>query len=107
MKQEYLELFDKLFDKDIRNIKLEDKPMLKELYYYFEEKLYQPNDRYLKLKEHRNEVDKEIEKEFTSLQYNLFVEYWELDNIMASEMEKQIFLYGVIIGAKLNEELQI
>ena len=107
MKQEYLELFEKLFSKDIKDVKLEDKPLLKELFEYFAEDLYLPNEKYIELKEQKNEVETELEKSFTDNQSNLFIKYWELNNKMAGEMERQIFMYGVILGSKLNQELQM
>lgn len=107
MKQEYLELFEKLFSKDIKDVKLDDKPLLKELFEYFSEDLYLPNEKYIELKKQKNEVETELEKSFTDNQSNLFIKYWELNNKMAGEMERQIFMYGVILGSKLNQELQM
>ena len=102
MKQEYLELFEKLFSKDIKDVKLDDKPLLKELFEYFSEDLYLPNEKYIELKKQKNEVETELEKSFTDNQSNLFIKYWYLPTAIIVGIITAILVYVNTPKGKYN-----
>ena len=53
MEQEFIKLIEKVFDKNINDVKLEDKPLLKALFDYFIDDLYLPNKKYKEIEEEK------------------------------------------------------
>ncbi len=100
--------FDSIFGTDtLNNINFNDLPLLKQLFDYFEEDLYNPSPKYEQLRKKHIEVADLLEQSFTEAQQTLFEKYWELENEMVLEEHEQLFFFGCIMAKTLEQETKL
>ena len=105
---ETLKHFDSIFGtENLKHINFSNMKLLKALFTYFEEELYDPSLEYEKLRTKQLRISDKLEATFTEEQQKLFEQYWEVTNQMSYEEEQQLFLFGYIISANLNIESKI
>lgn len=102
----YLQCFDKIFQTDTcKNLNFENMKLLKKIYEYFEDELYsKPTDKYKKLQSEYIKASKKLEEKLSSQQQELFEKCWEAYNLMADELQEQLFIFGYIFALELNTE---
>lgn len=104
-KQEYLELFDKVFRTNAKKyIHLEQVPLLTVIYDRLREDLLTLNDKYKGLRNARLEIYDAMQEKMTKEQKDLLETYIDLSEDMENEMAQQIFVFGVILANELNRE---
>ena len=83
--------------------------VLEDIYHgnlYPEEKIIPKTELYLESKKEAIELTKELQKQLTAEQFELFEQYCNAKAIMSREMYCESFRQGVILGARLQRELQ-
>lgn len=106
--QEILKHFDNIFKTDTgKHINYEDMKLLKELYYYLEERVTTPSKRYNEIRHKRVEMSEYLRRTLTNEQRATFDKYNELGNEMQGEELEQVFMFGYIISKELDIECKI
>ena len=106
--QDYLEMVHKIFNIDIyKTIDFNKLKLLKMIFEHFEEELYSPSKKHNQLRREYIDITDEFRKSLTANQIEVFEEISDLNNKMAEEIEQQLFIFGFIIGCRLNMELEM
>lgn len=102
--EEYIKNFEEQFN--IKNIKIDVSklPLLDYIFNIFGEELYKPSKKSINLRKKAIKLGNKLEKMLNNKQAENFREYWELENQLTIEIEKQLFMYGYIIAQQLNNE---
>lgn len=107
-KRYYMKQFDSIFGtKTLKSIKFPNMKLLKRIFIYFMEDLYTPSKRYKKIRKESLEKIHELKQKITDEQIILLDKYCELNNMMVTEVEEQLFLFGCIVGMQLYSEMKI
>lgn len=101
--QEYIEHFNKIFGTNITD-RINNMPLLEKLFEYFEEDLYQPSDKYKKLRAKKRVIENKLESTFNKQQKKLFEKYWETENNAIQEEQQQLFMFGYLVAIQLMKE---
>ena len=105
--ERYLKHFDTIFGtKTVRKFKLNNLPLLKVLFEYFQADLYTPSSKYKELRKKRIELSNKLGLTFTPEQQELFEKHLEIDNQISLEEEQQLFLFGYLIANELRYEIK-
>ena len=108
MGQEYANTFDTLFNTDVsKTINFDKLKLLKTFFDYFDDELYAPSNKYKLLRKEHIRVLNTIRSNLTEVQSQLLDKSLEIGNEMVEEEEYQLFLYGILIGFKLKQELEM
>ena len=103
--EEILKHFDNIFGTDTaEHINLLDKTLLHNLYEYFEEKVFTPNERYVEIRHTRNVLLDKLRKTLAQEQVQLLDDQNELANEIHSIEYEQLFMFGYIIAKELDIE---
>ena len=108
LQQEYAEFFDKVFEKiDVhKHIDLSKVPLLSVIYDRLKEDVCMESPKYQKLWRRQYEILDELQKDWAEEPIDLLEEYGDLTSKMEIEMERQNFIFGVLISAELDREIK-
>ena len=105
--EELLKNFDNIVGTNkIKRIDRKKFPLILKLYECFKEDMFVETQEYKELKQERQNIENRINSNFSNEQKQLFEEYWDTQNKMQSEIEKQIFLFGYLIRDELENEIK-
>lgn len=105
--KEIIENFDKIIGTNKSQKKDTSKfPLLLKIFEQFEGDMFVETQEYKELKQERQNIENRINSNFSNEQKQLFEEYWDTQNKMQSEIEKQIFLFGYLIRDELENEIK-
>lgn len=107
-KQEYLELFDKVFGTNTQKyIDLSKVPLMTRKFDAVREGLENYNKAFRKLRRKRNRLLDELQEDWTEEQRQLFDQYCEVTSQMDGEIEEQIFVFSIIIAKEYERECKV
>ncbi len=107
-KQEYLEIFDKVFGTNTQKyIDLSQVPLIIGLHNAIREGLDDYNKKFRKLRRKRNRLLDELQEDWTEEQKQLFNEYCEVTSQMDGEIEEQIFVFSIILAKEFDRECEV
>lgn len=107
-KQEYLELFDKVFGTETQKyIDLSQVPLMTGMFNAVREGIDNYNKDFKKLRRKRNRILDELQEDWTQEQKQLFDQYCEVTSQMNGEIEEQIFIFSIILANEMNRECEI
>lgn len=105
--KEIIENFDKIIGTNkTQKIDISKFPLLLKIFEQFEEDMFVETQEYKELKQERQNIEAKIRESFSNEQKQLFEEYWDAQNKMQSEIEKQVFLFGYLMRDELENELK-
>ena len=104
MNQEYLELFNEVFKCNISEKIRAKMPVLNKIYESFENDIYVPSNYQKTLTKQRAQKYAEITNELNNKQRKAFDEYFEIENEIQIDIEKQLFVFGFLVAKELEEE---
>ena len=108
MKQEYAEMFDKMFNTNAsKTIDFDKFKFLRTIFNYFDEELYTPGSKYKLLRKEDIRVIDAIRANLTEIQAELLDKHLDISNMMNEELEEQLFIFGCLVGYKLKDELEM
>lgn len=103
--EEILKNFDKIIGtNNAKKIVTSKFPLLLKIFEQFREDMYVESQEYEELKQERQNIVDKINESFNDEQKQLFEEYWDIENKMQSEIEKEIFLFGYLIRDEFEKE---
>ena len=103
--EEIIERFDKTFGTDtLKNIDINNMPILSTIFKEFGENLYIFDEAYEKLRKQKIDVENKLVQTFSREEDKLYNELWDIDNRMVAQREQQMFMYGYLIATHLNKE---
>ena len=103
--KEILENFEKIIGTN-KKIDTPKFPLLLKIFEQFEGDIFVESQEYKNLKQERQNIQAKISVSFSDDQKQLFEEYWDIENKMQSEIEKEIFLFGYLIRDELEYEFK-
>lgn len=107
-KQEYLQIFDKVFSTNTqKHIDLSQLPLMRGLFNAVREGLDDYNQKFRKLRRKRNRLLDELQEDWTEEQKQLFNEYCEVTSQMDGEIEEQIFVFSIILAKEFDRECKV
>lgn len=107
-KQEYLQIFDKVFSTNTQKyIDLSQVPLMIGLYDTVREGLESYNKDFRKLRRKRNRLLDELQEDWTEEQKQLFDQYCEVTSQMDGEIEEQIFIFSIILAKEFDRECKV
>ena len=107
-KQEYLEIFDKVFGTNTKKyIDLSQVPLMIGMFNAVREGLDDYNQKFRKLRRKRNRLLDELQEDWTEEQKQLFNEYCEVTSQMDGEIEEQIFVFSIILAKEFDRECKV
>ncbi len=108
LQQEYAKFFDEVFEKtDVhKHIDLSNVPLLSVIYDRLKEDVCMESPKSEALRRRQDKIFDELQKGWTQEQIDLFEEYCDLTSKMEIEMERQNFIFGVLISAELDREIK-
>ena len=105
---DYLKNFDKIFNtQTLKNIKLDNMVLLKELYVLLEEYLSRSNNESTNIRRKSIKLYDELKSTLTDEQIELLDNIFDLNNEEMSKDLEQIFIFGYIIAKELDNESNI
>lgn len=105
---DYLKHFDKIFNtQTLKNIKLDNMVLLKELYVLLEEYLSRSNNESTNIRRKSIKLYDELKSTLTDEQIELLDNIFDLNNEEMSKDLEQIFIFGYIIAKELDNESNI
>ncbi|MBQ3409661.1 MAG: hypothetical protein IJH12_10735 [Clostridia bacterium] len=104
MRREYLQQFDEVFNCNLSEKIRINMPVLDKLYEYFENDIYVANKTQRDLAKKRANKYEVIMKSLNKHQQELFDEYFQIENDIAIDIEKQLFTFGFLIAKELDFE---
>ncbi len=105
---DYLKHFDKIFNtQTLKNIKLDNMVLLKELYVLLEEYLSRSNNESSNIRRKSIKLYDELKSTLTDEQIELLDNIFDLNNEEMSKEQEQIFIFGYIIAKELDNESNI
>lgn len=103
--KEILKHFDSIFNTDtVNNVKFDDMKLLKAIFDYFDNDIYNASQEYEKLRKEHNRIETEFEDTLTYKQKEMYDKCCEIKCSMTVEQEQQLFLFGYIVAKELNIE---
>ncbi|MBQ3407859.1 MAG: hypothetical protein IJH12_01470 [Clostridia bacterium] len=104
MNEEYAKLFDNAFKCNIsKKIRL-DMTMLNKIYECFENDIYVPTNFQKTLSKQRAKKYVEVTNILDNKQRKAFDEYFEIENEIQIDIEKQLFIFGFLVAKELDVE---
>lgn len=105
---DYFKHFDKIFNtQTLKNIKLDNMVLLKELYVLLEEYLSRSNNESTNIRRKSIKLYDELKSTLTDEQIELLDNIFDLNNEEMSKDLEQIFIFGYIIAKELDNESNI
>lgn len=107
-KQEYLQIFDKVFNTNTqKHIDLKQVPLMTGLFDAVRESLSNYNNDFRKLRRKRNRLLDELQEDWTEEEKQLFEQYCEITSQMDGEIEEQIFVFSIILAKEFDRECKV
>lgn len=108
LQEEFVEFFEEVFGrrKAKRYMDLRQLPLLAVIYDRLKEDVCMESKKCNQLRKRQNKILHKLQKNWTEKQIKLFEKYWDLDSEMDLEMERQNFMFGVLISNELDKEIK-
>ena len=104
MRREYFQQFDAVFNCNISEKIRINMSLLDKLYEYFENDIYAANKTQCDLAKKRASKYEILMESLNKHQQELFDEYFQIENDIAIDIEKQLFVFGFLIAKELDFE---
>ena len=103
--KEILENFDKIIGaNNAKKMDISKFPLLLKIFEQYRDDIFVKSQEYKELEQNRKNIEDKINLSFSNEQKQLFEEYWNIENKIESEIEKQIFLFGYLIRNEIENE---
>lgn len=103
---DYFEHFDKAFNCNISDTMKNTKyTMLEEMWQCMGENIYFPSAEHNRLREKRSQISNKILSTYSFEEEQLFSDYWELEEEIASDINKQMLIFRYCIAYKQLQEM--
>ena len=108
LQEEFVEFFEEVFGrkKAKKYMNLRQLPLLAVIYDRLKEDVCMESKKCERLRKRQNKILDKLQKHWTERQIKLFEEYCDLDSQMDLEMERQNFMFGVLISNELDKEIK-
>ena len=106
--EEYLNIFKEKFSiNNIKNINYNNMKLLDKLFCDWNNEIYALDKKQLNLLKERNKIIEKLFDTFSEEQKRMFNKQSEIQNQLATNMDKQLFIFGYIVANELNNEARI
>ena len=103
---DYIKLFDNSFGTNIYNeIQTKKFPMLNWCFEYMGEDLYIPSPKYKEIESKSSIISNKILETYSYEQEQLFSDYWELDNKIDEDINRQMLVFGYCLALQQLKEM--